>query len=308
MVWVLLDLLPQQLVNGITIGAVYALIALGYTMVYGVLQLINFAHGDLFMLGAMVAVFLLTAMGFTAPLPLVPVFLLLAGLFIVCMAVVAALGVAIERVAYKPLRTVGRLSPLISALGVSVFLENATMNVVGPAPRFLPDILPAAALPVFGVFVQNKQIIILVVAAGLMVWLHYLVNHTVFGLAVRATAEDKDAASLMGIDIDRVISMVFVIGPALGAAAGLLFSMLYGVVLWNMGFLAGMKAFTAAVLGGIGSLPGAVVGGLLIGLIETLWSAYFSIDYKDVAAFSVLAITLIFLPQGLLGRPDVEKV
>jgi branched-chain amino acid transport system permease protein len=310
MVWVLLDLLPQQLVNGITIGAVYALIALGYTMVYGVLQLINFAHGDLFMLGAMVAVFLLTGMGFTAPLPLVPVFLLLAGLFIVCMAVVAALGVAIERVAYKPLRTVGRLSPLISALGVSVLLENGTMNIVGPAPRFLPDVLPAVVLPIFGVLVQNKQIIILVVAAGLMVWLHYLVNHTVFGLAVRATAEDKDAASLMGIDIDRVISMVFVIGPALGAAAGILFAMLYGVVLWNMGFLAGMKAFTAAVLGGIGNIPGAMLGGLLLGLVETFGAGYLPIitqgvvgpEYKDIFAFLILILVLVFRPMGILGE------
>ena len=308
--WVLLELLPQQLVNGITIGAVYALIALGYTMVYGVLQLINFAHGDLFMLGAMVAVFLLTATGFTAPLPLGPLILVLVGVFIVSMALVAGLGVAIERAAYKPLRTVGRLSPLISALGVSVLLENATMNIVGPAPRFLPDILPSAAVPLFGVLVQNKQIIILVVAAGLMVWLHYLVNHTVFGLAVRATAEDKDAASLMGIDIDRVISMVFVIGPALGAAAGILFAMLYGVVLWNMGFLAGMKAFTAAVLGGIGNIPGAMLGGLLLGLVETFGAGYLPFitagvigpEYKDIFAFLILILVLVFRPMGILGE------
>ncbi len=308
--WVLLELLPQQLVNGLTIGAVYALIALGYTMVYGVLQLINFAHGDLFMLGAMVAVFLVTAMAFTSPLPVGLLLAVLVGVFIASMALIAALGVAIERVAYKPLRTVGRLSPLISALGVSVLLENATMNVVGPAPRFLPDILPAVDVPLFGLSLQNKQILILVVAAGLMVWLHYLVNYTVFGLAVRATAEDKDAASLMGIDIDRVISMVFVIGPALGAAAGILFAMLYGVVLWNMGFLAGMKAFTAAVLGGIGNIPGAMLGGLLLGLVETFGAGYLPIitggiigpEYKDIFAFLILITVLVFRPMGILGE------
>jgi branched-chain amino acid transport system permease protein len=309
-VWVLIELLPQQLVNGITIGAVYALIALGYTMVYGVLQLINFAHGDLFMLGAMVAVFLLTAMAFTSPLPLGLLLLVLVAVFIASMALVAALGVAIERIAYKPLRTVGRLSPLISALGVSVLLENGTMNVIGPAPRFLPDILPTVNVPFFGLALHNKQIIILVVAAALMVWLHYLVNHTVFGLAVRATAEDKDAASLMGIDIDRVISMVFVIGPALGAAAGILFAMLYGVVLWNMGFLAGMKAFTAAVLGGIGNIPGAMLGGLLLGLVETFGAGYLPIitggvigpEYKDIFAFLILIVVLVFRPMGILGE------
>jgi len=184
------------------------------------------------------------------------------------------------------------------------------MNIVGPAPRFLPDVLPAAVLPIFGVLVQNKQIIILVVAALLMVWLHYLVNHTVFGLAVRATAEDKDAASLMGIDINRVISMVFVIGPALGAAAGILFAMLYGVVLWNMGFLAGMKAFTAAVLGGIGNIPGAMLGGLLMGLVETFGAGYLPIitggvvgpEYKDIFAFMILILVLVFRPMGILGE------
>jgi branched-chain amino acid transport system permease protein len=306
----LLELLPQQLLNGITVGAVYALIALGYTMVYGVLQLINFAHGDLFMLGAMIAVFVLTAMGLAVPLPLGLGLLVMVVVFIVSMALVAALGVGIERAAYRPLRNAGRLSPLISALGISVFLENATMNVVGPGPRFLPEVIPATELTLFGVTVQDRQLLILVVAIGLMVWLHYLVNHTVFGLAVRATAEDKDAASLMGIDIDRVIATVFVIGPALGAAAGVLFAMMYGVVLWNAGFLAGMKAFTAAVLGGIGNIPGAMVGGLLLGLVETFGAGYLPIlthgvvgpEYKDIFAFLILILVLVFRPLGLLGE------
>ncbi len=308
--WVLIRLLPQQLINGLTIGAVYALIALGYTMVYGVLQLINFAHGDLFMLGAMVAVFLLTAMAFTAPLPLGLALLVLVVIFIVSMALVAALGVVIERVAYRPLRAAGRLAPLISALGVSVFLENATMNVVGPAPRFFPDVLPTIEIQLFGLAIQDKQVLILLVATALMVWLHYLVNHTVFGLAVRATAEDKDAASLMGIDIDRVIAMVFVLGPALGAAAGVLFAMLYGVVLWNVGFLAGIKAFTAAVLGGIGNIPGAMLGGLVLGLVETFGAGYLPIltgdligpEYKDIFAFLILILVLVFRPMGILGE------
>ncbi len=307
---VLIELLPQQLINGLTIGAVYALIALGYTMVYGVLQLINFAHGDLFMLGAMVAVFLLTAMAVTAPLPLGLALLALVGLFIASMALIAALGVAIERLAYKPLRAAGRLSPLISALGVSVLLENGTMNVVGPAPRFFPDVVPTIEIQLFGLAIQDKQVLILLVATGLMVWLHYLVNHTLFGLAVRATAEDKDAASLMGIDIDRVIGMVFVIGPALGAAAGVLFAMLYGVVLWNVGFLAGIKAFTAAVLGGIGNIPGAMLGGLVLGLVETFGAGYLPIltggligpEYKDIFAFLILILVLVFRPMGILGE------
>ena len=308
--WVLIELLPQQLINGLTIGSVYALIALGYTMVYGVLQLINFAHGDLFMLGAMIAVFVLAGMAVTEPLSLALAIPVLVALFLVCMVLVAALGVTIERVAYRPLRHAGRLSPLISALGVSVFLENATMNVVGPGPRFLPEFVPTTELQIFGVTIQDKQILILVVATGLMVWLHYLVNHTTFGLAVRATAEDKDAASLMGIEIDRVIGMVFVLGPALGAAGGVLFAMQYGVVLWNAGFLAGIKAFTAAVLGGIGNIPGAMLGGLLLGLIETFGAGYLPIlthdvigpEYKDIFAFIILILVLIFRPMGILGE------
>ena len=308
--WLLIELLPQQLINGLTIGAVYALIALGYTMVYGVLQLINFAHGDLFMLGAMVAVFLLGAMAVTEPLGLAAGIPILVAVFLVSMALVAVLGVSIERVAYRPLRNASRLAPLISALGVSVFLENATMNVIGPGPRFLPEVIPVTSFEVLGVIVQDRQILILLVATALMVWLHYLVNHTTFGLAVRATAEDKDAASLMGIDIDRVIAMVFVLGPALGAAAGVLFAMQYGVVLWNVGFLAGIKAFTAAVLGGIGNIPGAMLGGLLLGLIETFGAGYLPIltrdvigpEYKDIFAFVILILVLIFRPMGILGE------
>jgi branched-chain amino acid transport system permease protein len=308
--WILIELLPQQLINGLTIGSVYALIALGYTMVYGVLQLINFAHGDLFMLGAMIAVFVLAGMAVTEALSLVVAIPLLIGVFIVSMTLIAGLGVAIERIAYRPLRHAGRLSPLISALGVSVFLENATMNVVGPGPRFFPEFLPTAQVSILGVTIQDKQILILVVATALMVWLHYLVNHTTFGLAVRATAEDKDAASLMGIEIDRVIAMVFVLGPALGAAGGVLFAMQYGVVLWNAGFLAGIKAFTAAVLGGIGNIPGAMLGGLLLGLIETFGAGYLPIlthdvigpEYKDIFAFVILILVLIFRPMGILGE------
>ena len=308
--WILIELLPQQLINGLTIGSVYALIALGYTMVYGVLQLINFAHGDLFMLGAMVAVFVLAGMAVTEGLALVVAIPLLVGVFLVCMTLIAGLGVAIERVAYRPLRNAGRLAPLISALGVSVFLENATMNVVGPGPRFFPEVIPAAEFVIFGVTIQDRQVLILLVATALMVWLHYLVNHTTFGLAVRATAEDKDAASLMGIEIDRVIAMVFVLGPALGAAAGVLFAMYYGIVLWNVGFLAGIKAFTAAVLGGIGNIPGAMLGGLLLGLIETFGAGYLPIlthdvigpEYKDIFAFIILILVLIFRPMGILGE------
>ena len=306
----LFQLAPQQLVNGLTIGSVYALIALGYTMVYGVLQLINFAHGDLFMLGAMVGVFLLTAMAFTAPLSLGIILMALVLVFLAAMSLSAALGVAIERVAYKPLRNAGRLAPLISALGVSVFLENGTMNAIGPRPRFFPDLVPTSRLSVSGLSFSSTQLIILIVAALLMVSLYYLINHTLFGLAVRATAEDKDTANLMGVDIDRVIALVFVIGPALGAAAGVLVAMYYGVAVWNMGFLAGIKAFTAAVLGGIGNIPGAMLGGLALGLVETFGAGYLPIltggvigpEYKDIFAFAILILILVFRPMGILGE------
>jgi branched-chain amino acid transport system permease protein len=235
---------------------------------------------------------------------------LLIAVFLVSMLLIAALGVTIERVAYRPLRHASRLAPLISALGVSVFLENATMNVVGPGPRFFPEVIPATEFVILGVTIQDRQVLILVVATALMLWLHYLVNHTTFGLAVRATAEDKDAASLMGIEIDRVIAMVFVLGPALGAAAGVLFAMFYGIVLWDIGFLAGIKAFTAAVLGGIGNIPGAMLGGLLLGLIETFGAGYLPIlthdvigpEYKDIFAFVILILVLIFRPMGILGE------
>jgi branched-chain amino acid transport system permease protein len=309
-VQVLIEIFPQQLANGLTIGAVYALIALGYTMVYGVLQLINFPHGDLFMLGGMLAVFSLLAAGLTSPLPSAQLVLVLLALIVLSMFVVGALGVTIERLAYKPLRKANRLAPLISALGVSLFLQNGTMNVVGPAPKIVPGIFPTVQIPFVGIAVSSKQVLVLVVAASLMVWLHYLVNYTRFGLAVRATAEDKDAASLMGIQIDRLISMVFFIGPALGAAAGILFAMLYDVVLWNMGFLAGIKGFTAAVLGGIGNIRGAMLGGVILGLIETLGAGYLPIitnnvigpEYKDIFAFLILITVLVFRPTGILGE------
>jgi len=307
---ILLQITPQQLVNGLTIGSVYALIAIGYTMVYGVLQLINFPHGDLFMLGAMIAVFLLAAIGVSAPLPVFALIVVLIGVFAVAMTAVGALGVLIERAAYKPLRNADRLSPLISALGVSLVIQNVTMNVVGPAPQFFPDIVPLVSIPFFGLVLNNKQLIVMAVAALVMVWLHYLVNRTRFGLAVRATAEDKDAAALMGIDINRVISMVFVVGPALGAAGGILFSMLYDVVLWNMGFNAGLKGFTAAVLGGIGNIKGAMLGGILLGVVEVIGSGYLPVithgiigpEYKDLFAYLILIAVLMFKPSGIRGE------
>ena len=306
----LISILPQQIVNGLTIGSVYALIALGYTMVYGVLQLINFPHGDLFMLGGMLAVFVLSAMGLSSPVPLGILLLSLALVFVVAMALVAFLGVSIERIAYKPLRMAARLSPLISALGVSLLIQNATLNLVGPAPRFIPEIVQTVSFQFWDFTITNKQILILCVAAVLMWGLTYLVNHTMFGLAVRATAEDKDAASLMGIEIDRTISMVFVIGPAIGAAAGVLFAILYDVVLWNMGFLAGLKGFTAAVLGGIGNIRGAMLGGLLLGLVETIGAGYLPIvtgdivgsEYRDIFAFLILIAVLVVRPTGILGE------
>ena len=266
--WILIELLPQQLINGLTIGSVYALIALGCTMVYGVLQLINFAHGDLFMLGAMVAVFVLAGMAVTRGSAADRAIPLLIGVFIVSMTLIAGLGVAIERIAYRPLRHAGRLSPLISALGVSVFLENATMNVVGPGPRFFPEVLPATEVHFLGVAVQDKQILILVVATALMVWLHYLVNHTTFGLAVRATAEGGQQSQAHR---DRPGHRDGVRARAGLGAAGVLFAMQYGVLSERASW-----RDQGVHRGGVGDRqhPGAMLGGLLLGSIETSGAGY----------------------------------
>jgi len=300
----------QQLINGITLGSIYGLIAIGYTMVFGIIGMVNFAHGDVFMASAFIA--LIAFLILTAWLGIGSIALALFIVLIVAMAFTSLVNWAIERVAYRPLRGSFRLAPLISAIGMSIFLSNFVQVTQGPRNKSIPPMVQGE----FVLFNQNnfpvtlsyKQLIIWSVTAVLLLAFWYLVAKTPLGRAQRACEQDQKMAALLGIDVDRTISMTFVIAAALAAVAGTMYLMYYGVVTFSDGFVPGVKAFTAAVLGGIGSLPGAVVGGLLIGLIETFWSAYFSIDYKDVAAFSVLAITLIFLPQGLFGRPDVEKV
>jgi branched-chain amino acid transport system permease protein len=306
-----MDVFLQQLINGIALGSIYGLIAIGYTMVFGIIGMINFAHGDVFMLSAFIALILFLALtqflGMTS-LPLVFVLVLMAA-----MVLTSLWNFVIERVAYRRLRGSFRLAPLISALGTSIFLANFVYLVQGPRNKAVPpifsEVIHVTAGPGgYNVTLSYKQILIVAVTAVLLAAFWYVVQRTSLGRAQRACEQDAKMAALLGVDVDRTIALTFVIGAALAAVAGVLYMLYYGVVNAADGFVPGVKAFTAAVLGGIGSLPGAVLGGLLIGLIETFWSAYFSADYKDVAAFSILAITLIFVPSGLLGRPDVEKV
>jgi branched-chain amino acid transport system permease protein len=301
----------QQLINGLTLGAIYGLIAIGYTMVFGIIGMVNFAHGDLFMVSAFIA--LLTFVLLTAVLGMGSVVVALLIVLVVGMLLTSLWGWAIERVAYRPLRGAFRLAPLISAIGVSIFLSNFVQVVQGArnkptAPMLVGNFPPLIESNGYEAVLSYKQLMIMVVTALLLAAFWYVVQKTPLGRAQRACEQDQKMAALLGVDVDRTISLTFVMGAALAAVAGTMYLVYYGVVSYNDGFVPGVKAFTAAVLGGIGSLPGAVLGGLVIGLIETMWSAYFSIEYKDVAAFSILAITLIFMPQGLLGKPDVEKV
>jgi branched-chain amino acid transport system permease protein len=305
-----MEVFVQQLINGITLGSIYGLIAIGYTMVFGIIGMVNFAHGDVFMVSAFIG--LIAYLILTVWLGIASVVGALLIVLIVAMALTSLVNWTIERIAYRPLRGSFRLAPLISAIGMSILLSNFVQVAQGPRNKSIPPLLQGEFVLIgsedYQVTLSYRQLLIWVVTAVLLVAFWYLVSRTSLGRAQRACEQDQKMAALLGVDVDRTISITFVIGAALAAVAGTMYLMYYGVVNFNDGFTPGVKAFTAAVLGGIGSLPGAVVGGLLIGLVETMWSAYFSIDYKDVAAFSILAITLIFLPQGLLGRPDVEKV
>lgn len=305
-----MEVFLQQLINGITLGSIYGLIAIGYTMVFGIIGMVNFAHGDVFMVSAFIA--LIAFLILTTWLGLTSVALALFIVLVVAILFTSLVNWIIERLAYRPLRGSFRLAPLISAIGMSIFLSNFVQVSQGPRNKATPPMIQGEFVLLnknnFAVTLSYKQLVIWGVTAVLLMAFWYLVARTRLGRAQRACEQDQKMAALVGVDVDRTISMTFVIAAALAAVAGTMYLMYYGVVSFSDGFVPGVKAFTAAVLGGIGSLPGAVIGGILIGLIETMWSAYFSIDYKDVAAFSVLAITLIFLPQGLFGRPDVEKV
>ncbi len=304
-----MDYFFQQIINGVTLGSIYGLIAIGYTMVYGIIGMINFAHGDVFMVSIFIAVILfLLVMQFFGGLALGLALLLV---LVLGMALTSLWSWMIEKVAYRPLRGSFRLAPLISAIGMSIFLVNFVQLVQGPRNKSLPPMLQGVfEIPVGAgsVTISYKQMLIVAATVLLLAVFWYVVTKTSLGRAQRACEQDRKMASLLGVNVDRTISITFIIGAALAAVAGTMYMVQYGVVNFADGFVPGVKAFTAAVLGGIGSLPGAVLGGLLIGLIETLWSAYFSTDYKDVAAFSILAIVLIFMPSGILGKPDVEKV
>ena len=291
----------QQLINGITLGSVYGLIAIGYTMVYGIIGMINFAHGDIFMVGAFVALisFILFALTSIA----LPIVLLLT--LLIAMVFTACYGWTVEKLAYKPLRKSFRLAPLISALGMSIVLQNYVQAAQGARIKTLQPVIQGGFTFMedtgFTVSLSYLQIFIVLVTIFLMAIFTILITRTALGRAQRACEQDRTMTALMGINVDRI-------GSSLASVAGMMFVMYYGVIDFYIGFLAGIKAFTAAVLGGIGSIPGAMLGGLLIGLIEVFWSGYISIEYKDIAAFTVLVVVLIFFPTGFLGKPDIEKV
>ncbi|MDF9760377.1 MULTISPECIES: branched-chain amino acid ABC transporter permease [Peribacillus] len=290
--------LIQQLVNGISLGSIYALIALGYTMVYGIVKLINFAHGDVFMVGSFVGFYAITVMD----LSFIPALL-------ISMVTCAIFGVLIERIAYKPLRNATRIAALITAIGVSLLIENGLIYIRGAQPEAYPNnVLPMDKLDIFGVSISSQSILILSVSIILMIILQFVVHKTKIGKAMRAVSFDSEAAKLMGINVNHTISATFAIGSALAGAAGVIFGIYYIKIEPLMGVLPGLKAFVAAVLGGIGIIPGAMVGGLLLGVIEALVSAAGYSLWRDGVAFIVLILILIFLPQGLFGKNKREKV
>ena len=293
----------QQLVNGLSLGSIYALIALGYTMVYGVLRLINFAHGDVYMLGAYVGYFLSRRLQAKEP-SLTSAILVMIGSMIAC----AIFGLIIERLAYRPVRRASRLTLLITAIGVSLVIENAAQLVFGPDPKFFPSLAPHRDLNVAGVHLTSEQLTVIGVSFLLMILLRFFIRKTRTGKAMRAVSFNLDAAKLMGISTDRIIATTFALGSALAAAGGVLIGMQIPKIDPLMGILYGLKAFVAAVLGGIGNVPGAVLGGLLIGTSEVMVVGYLSSTYRDAIAFGILILVLILRPQGILGRVEREKV
>ena len=296
----------QQIINGLTIGMIYALIALGYTMVYGIVQLINFAHGEIFMVGAylgLLVYFLLTYLVHTTD-----ALILMPAVFIFAMLGASALGMIIERFAYRPLRDAQRLAPLITAIGVSFLLQNAVMLIAGPADKSFPYLMNVKKFPIGNVTFTNLQVMILLVSVLLMAALQAFVKNTRTGKAMRALADDRQAASLMGINVNQVISIAFLVGSGLAGAGGVMYGMYYNTINFHDGYLVGLKAFTAAVLGGIGNIPGAMVGGVLMGIVEGLGAGYLSSEWKNVFAFFILILILLFRPSGILGSRVVKKV
>lgn len=301
-----MEQLFQQILNGLAIGGIYALVALGYTMVYGVMKLINFAHGDLFTIGSYLGFTLLVSWGLSGLLP--PMAALLT-VFIMVSLLVALIGWLLERAAYRPLRGAGRLSAVVSALGASIFFENAIMLIYGARVYVYPDSLrPSFTISLMGLPVPGMRILIIAASVILMVLLWAFIQRTRMGAAIRAVAIDPGAARLMGINVDRVISLVFLIGPGLGGAAGLMVGVYYGQIDFMMGWMYGLKAFTAAILGGIGNIPGAMLGGFLLGVTESLAAAYIAMAWKDAIAFLVLILILIIRPTGILGERVADKL
>ncbi|WP_422446692.1 high-affinity branched-chain amino acid ABC transporter permease LivH [Endozoicomonas sp. ALB091] len=299
----------QQLLNGLTVGSTYALIAIGYTMVYGIIGMINFAHGEIYMIGSYVAFAVLAGL---ALMGVDSIALMLAAAFIISIIITSTYGFAVERVAYRPLRNSNRLIALISAIGMSIFLQNYVRIAQGSRDVAMPSLItggwtfgPADA---FNVTLSYMQVVIFIITFITMTLLTLFISKSRMGRACRACAEDLGMTRLLGINTNQVISMTFIIGAALAAVAGVLLGLYYGVINPYIGFLAGLKAFTAAVLGGIGSIPGAVLGGLILGVTEAFTAGYFSSEYKDVVAFSLLVLILLFRPSGILGKPEVEKV
>ncbi|MEK6647143.1 MAG: branched-chain amino acid ABC transporter permease [Candidatus Firestonebacteria bacterium] len=290
----------QQLINGLTLGSIYALIALGYTMVYGILEFINFAHGEIYMVGAYLGLAMMYILNntFLSHNPL----LLISLTFLFSMLAIAGLGVIIEKVAYKPLRNTGRLVPLITALGISIFLQNAVMIIAGSEKKSYPQLFPSGGFNIGDARITYLQIFIIIGSILLMLLLNIFIKNTKLGKAMRATAQDRRTASLMGINVDKIISTTFFIGSALGAAAGIMVGMYYREVNFYMGYLSGIKAFTAAVLGGIGNIPGAMFGGIILGVLESVGTGIISAEYKDIFAFTILILVLIFKPSGLFGK------
>ncbi|SEN15236.1 branched-chain amino acid transport system permease protein [Megamonas sp. Calf98-2] len=286
--------LIQQLINGISLGSIYALIALGYTMVYGIIKLINFAHGDIYMVGAYVGFYAVTM----TKMSIIPA-------LIISMVV---LGILVEKIAYKPLRKAPRISLLITAIGVSFFLEYTSMYFVSPTPRTFPNVIDSLSLNIGSFVINGQQLLIFIITVILMVLLTYIVQKTKMGKAMRAVSFDTETAQLMGINADRVISFTFGIGSALAAAGGVLVGVYYNSIDPLMGIMPGLKAFVAAVLGGIGSIPGAMTGGIVLGVIEALVSGFISSTFRDAAAFAILILVLLFKPSGIFGKNTNEKV
>ncbi|MFP4071255.1 MAG: branched-chain amino acid ABC transporter permease [Desulfovibrionales bacterium] len=293
-----MDYFLQQLINGLTLGGIYALIALGYTMVYGIIQLINFAHGEFFAAGGYMGVILLT---FLAAMGVPPVICILSGL-VLAMLYCAMLAMAVEKVAYKPLRHASRLSVLLAALGMSIFLQNGLMLTQGPYDKAYPTEFTSGGFELGGLIISYMQVMIFGLTVTLLVALNLLVFRTRIGTAMRATAQDKVMSALVGINSNRVISLTFAIGAGLAAAAGIMVGFYYGSVRFTMGFVPGIKAFAAAVLGGIGNITGAMIGGLIIGMVEIFAAGYLSSEYKDVFAFIILIAVLYFMPNGIMGE------